>query len=406
MKSDLDRLMEERGFDALIVYGPAEGNAPLRYLSNGAKVTHATVVKKRGEQPVLVVGGMERDEAARSGLPIVLDTEFNFHQHYKDTGDRFETTLRMYVEMFEHFDLSGTVSFYGISSPGAALVFLTELGKRLPHVTLTGEATRSIFDEAGITKDADEIAALHTVAERTNAVMAETIAFIRSHAVEDEQLLKEDGTPLTVGDVKRQVRARLLYYGLEEAHDMIFAIGRDGGVPHSRGEENAPLELGKAIVFDLFPRDPVTGYFHDMTRTFSLGYAAEEVQHAYEQVMQAFNAVMDELAVGQPTARYQDLVCDIFEEHGHKTPRSEPGTTEGYVHSLGHGIGINLHESPTFREHSEDILAAGQVFTIEPGLYYPDKGFGIRVEDTIYIDPEGGIHSLTPTPKDLVIPIP
>ena len=82
-----------------------------------------------------------------------------------------------------------------------------------------------------------------------------------------------------------------------------------------------------------------------------------------------------------------------------------PSTQEGYVHSLGHGVGLEIHSRPRFSSVSEETIQAGHVFTIEPGLYYPDRGFGIRIEDTYYVDSDGSIHSLTPFPKDLVIPV-
>lgn len=102
---------------------------------------------------------------------------------------------------------------------------------------------------------------------------------------------------------------------------------------------------------------------------------------------------------------YQVMTCDFFEARGHKTARSHPGTMEGYVHSLGHGIGLNVHESPSLREGSKNIVEAGNILTIEPGLYYPEKGWGIRVEDTVYIDEAGMIHNLTPFRYDLVLPL-
>jgi Xaa-Pro aminopeptidase len=405
MKDHLDQLMQDAGFDALLVYGPSEGNTALRYLSSGAKLTHGIAIKKHGEEPVLIVGGMERDEAAKSGLPVVVSSTFNYIEHYKETEDAFEARVLMYRDMLAHFEVTGTVAVYGVSDPGSAYLFLKALNERLEGITITGETGNTVLDKAMITKGADELAALHDVAERTNAVFAQTIAFIKGHRSDGEKLVSAEGLPLTVGDVKRHVRGLLLTYGLEEAHDMIFAIGRDAGVPHSRGEEDDLLALGKTIVFDLFPRDPNTGYFHDMTRTFSIGYATEEVQQAYDQVMQAFNTVMEQLKVGERTAYYQELTCEIFGEYGHPTPISDPSTQEGYVHSLGHGVGLQLHEFPRLSDRASDVLAEGQVFSVEPGLYYPEKGWGIRVEDLIFVDADGNFHSMTPTPKDLVIEV-
>src|SRR5690606_41472404 len=152
----------------------------------------------------------------------------------------------------------------------------TARGARLPS---TASPTRrsADLDEAYETKDDLELEAMRSVAERTNAAMGETLGFIKSHRVEDGRLVKSDGSPLTVGDVKTFLRARLNAANLTDDGETIFAIGRDAGVPHSRGEDPDVLELGKSIVFDLFPRDMTTGYYHDMTRTWCLGYAPDEV---------------------------------------------------------------------------------------------------------------------------------
>lgn len=403
MKSDLDRLMQERSFDAIVVMGDTEGNHALNYLTNGAKVTGGIVLKKRGEQPVFLCSAMERDEATKSGLPVVTYNDFNLYELIKELGNVFEANLRMMVALFERYHVGGTVSFYGLGDPGRSFMMLNRLAKMLPNIKVAGETEVSIFDEAYTTKDAGEIEALQSVAERTNATMGDVVTFLKNHKVQDSTLVKADGTPLTIGDVKRYLRGRLLEAELEDQGETIFAIGRDAGVPHSRGEDGDPLKLGQSIVFDLFPRMLGGGYYHDMTRTFCLGYAPSEVKQAYDHVMHAFNNVMETLAANEPCSRYQEMVCDFFEKQGHKTIRSDPSTVEGYVHSLGHGLGLQIHSMPRLTSFSEDAIQPGQVFTVEPGLYYPNKGFGVRIEDTVYIDERGEVHSLTPFSKDLVI---
>jgi Xaa-Pro aminopeptidase len=235
--------------------------------------------------------------------------------------------------------------------------------------------------------------------------MREMLNFIRDHRVEGDTLMKSDGAPLTVGDVKRFGRSRLLVHELEDPEGMIFAIGRDAGVPHSRGEADAPLRLGQSIVFDFFPCEAGSGYFHDMTRTFCLGYAPPEVQKVYDDVRECFERVMQALEPGAPTRRYEELVCDVFEAQGHNTTRKDSVKQEGYVHSLGHGVGLNIHEQPSFglSKSNQSVLRPGAVFTLEPGLYYPEQGLGVRLEDTVYLDESGQFHSLTDFPKELVI---
>ncbi len=405
MKRDLDRLMDERGMNAFIVFGEARNNYPLRYLTNGAPITGGIVLKKVASDPILICSAMEREEAQKSGLHTLAYSDFNLPKLVKDTGSYFDARVLMIAYIFERYQVEGDVGFYGMADPGYAFEFLNRVSEVSSRIRVRGETENTLFDAAYITKDSAELAAIRSVAERTNNVMQMVIEFIQTHQVQGERVIKADGAALTIGDVKRYMRAQLIENGLEDAEGTIFAQGRDAALPHSRGEDADALVLGKSIVFDLFPRETGGGYFHDMTRTFCLGFAPTEVAQAYDEVMQAFNAVIDALEVGENSSAYQTMVCDIFEKTGHKTPRSHPGTEDGYVHSLGHGIGLEIHAAPRFSSVSGQVLEPNMVFTIEPGLYYPDRGFGIRVEDTVYVDENGEFHSLTYMPKDLVIPM-
>jgi Xaa-Pro aminopeptidase len=103
------------------------------------------------------------------------------------------------------------------------------------------------------------------------------------------------------------------------------------------------------------------------------------------------------------------MVCDFFEAHGHETIRMNPQVTNGYVHGLGHGIGLQVHERPTLADFAgnDDTLEAGSVFTFEPGLYYPDEGegWGMRIEDVYHVTESGEIENLTNFSRDLVVEI-
>lgn len=405
MKSDLDRLMAERELDALIVLGGEGDNAHRAYLMNGADTT-ATVFKRQGHPAQLLTGVMEVEEAKKSGLEVVTHSDLKLHEIWREYSDDFTMmTLKTFERYFAHFGITGgRIGVYGFGDLGANWELLKLLEGHFAGYTFVGERRNTIFDAAVTTKDAAEIKLIKDVGQRTNLVMQAVWDFIAAHRAEGDTVVNADGEPLTIGAVKRFVRVKLLEYDLVDSAGMIFAQGRDGGFPHSRGEDDQALKLGQAIIFDLYPRDMRTGYFHDMTRTWSIGHATPEVQRAYEQVMATFTAVMDSLKVGERTKKYQELTLDMLEEFGHPTSRSEPGTTVGYMHSLGHGLGISIHERPSFTHmRDEDVVQVGNVFTIEPGVYYPDQGFGIRIEDTAYVDEKGVVHSITPMHKELVL---
>jgi Xaa-Pro aminopeptidase len=113
------------------------------------------------------------------------------------------------------------------------------------------------------------------------------------------------------------------------------------------------------------------------------------------------------LVVNKPFKHYQARTCELFRKKGHPTVEDMPQTETGYVHSIGHGVGLHVHEKPfsgAFASASE-ILAPGSVFTIEPGLYYPERNIGVRIEDTYFADGDGNFHCFVPFPMDLVVPM-
>jgi Xaa-Pro aminopeptidase len=413
VKRDLDQLMTERDIDAAVVTGGVHNNPSMYYMANGAHLTGGVLVKRRGQEPVLIHYAMERDEAAKSGLATLDLTHFDFKGLILESENALEATVKLYRKIFHELGVTGRVAFYGMEEQGSRYVLLKTLDEALGDVTITGEYDNDIFAVARATKGSDEIERMRRVGQATATVMREMIGFIRDHQVvrrsqddvQVEMLIKSDGKPLTIGDVKRFGRSRLFVYELEDPEGMIFAIGRDAGVPHSRGETDDPICLGQSIVFDFFPREMGGGYFHDMTRTFCLGYAPPEVQKAYDDVRECFDRVMQDLEPEAPTRRYEELTCDIFEAQGHNTHRIDRTKQEGYVHSLGHGVGLKLHGRPRFglAPNNQDTLQPGAVFTLEPGLYYPDGGFGVRIEDTVYLDENGQFHSLTDFDKELII---
>jgi Xaa-Pro aminopeptidase len=407
MKSDLDRLMAERDINAAVASGRVHGNPIMYYLTNGAKLTRGIVIKAAGRPPVLVHSPMERDEAAKAGLEAINLGEFNPLTLIEQAGSALGGRVLLYQQLFERLGVAGRVAFYGEEDQGKSYTFLGALQAQLPDITVVGEYDGTIFDHAQLTKGPEEIERMKAVGRKTTAAMQAAVDFIQRHRVHDNTMVKDDNSPLTVGDVKREVLRKLFEFNLEDPEGMIFAIGRDAGVPHSAGDPEDLLRLGETIVFDLFPREAGGGYFHDMTRTFSIGYARPETQEVYDQVKLCYNQVVAALKVNELGRTYQELTCDIFEEMGHKTVRTDPHTESGYVHSLGHGVGLELHSRPRLSssELNTDRLEPGSVFTIEPGLYYPEKGYGARLEDLWTVDEAGQFHCLTDFPMELVIPV-
>ncbi len=405
MKSDLDRLMAARNLDGFIVVSDESYNAVRDYLTNGARVTGGYVLKKRGEPAHMIVNGMEIEEAKASGLTVHDRNNLGYYDLIKELKDPTQIKVRWWEMMFKSVGLeSGRIGVYGAGDLNVYLEVFRMMDQHLDGYELVGETGKTLFDEAMVTKDEAEIARIASVAERTSEVIAMTWDYIAGHQADGVAVVDADSEPLTIGAVKGFIRRSLIERSLEDT-GMIFAQGRDGGFPHSRGQDDQPLQTGQAIVFDLFPRELGGGYHHDMTRTWCIDHAPEIVQTAYDQVMEAFDRSIELTKVGMTGNVPQEAVLDYFEELGHPTARTDARAGKGYVHSLGHGVGLNIHERPRLSHLFKDDIQPGMVITVEPGLYYPDEGYGIRIEDMVVVQADGTLRTLTNFHKQLVIPL-
>jgi Xaa-Pro aminopeptidase len=352
---------------------------------------------------------MERDEAAKTGLPTKNLADYRIQELLKAAGyDLLKATIMRYAKMFEDLQItSGRVGVYGKIDAGAAYSVFLGLQQQLPNLEIVGQVGDSLIMQAMTTKDFEDVARIREMGRISTSVVGNVADFLASHRTDGNFLVNQDGSPLLIGDVKKHISLWLAEAGVEDPEGVIFSIGRDAGVPHSSGNPKDRLELGRTIVFDIFPCEAGGGYFYDFTRTWCLGYAADEVQAVYDDVLSVFNQVMSEIKVNMPCRDYQLRTCELFEAMGHPTIKSDPTTVDGYVHGLGHGVGMNIHEYPQFSLNSpgENLLAPGSVVSVEPGLYYPERGMGVRIEDTVWVRPDGQIEILANYPYDLVIPV-
>ncbi len=400
MKSDLDALMKEKELDALVVLGNAEFNPSMYYFTGGGHVSNAALFKRPGREPVLYCQAMEREAAAKNEVKVVPLKTSPVQSLIKDPGEILK----------EQGFTSGNLGVYGTLDVGDLLVLIDSVRKAFPDIRFVAEPKQeSIFLRAMETKDESEVDRIRRMGRVTVEVVGLVADFLESCRVrQDEVLLKQDGTPLTIGDVKAKISLWLAERGASEVEGTIFAIGRDAALPHSSGTPEDEIRLGRTIVFDIFPAEAGGGYFYDFTRTWSLGYAPPEAQKLYQEVRDVYEKVVENLDLNADFKEYQKMACEEFNKNGHPTPLHTEGVLEhGYVHSLGHGLGLNVHERPMSGHNSpgDNSLKAGAVFTVEPGLYYPDQGMGVRIEDSFWIRPDGRLERLAEYPYDFVLPM-
>lgn len=410
MKSDLDQLMKEANLDALLVVGNASHNPAMTYFTGLVHVNDAYLLKKRGDPPILFYFTMERDEAASTGLKTKNLDDYDVEKLVGEAnGDLLKARALRFRRIFEEYGVQGRTSLYGIGNVGSFYGIFKNLEQIQPDVELVFEDHAvSVLTRARNTKDETEVERIRKVGQITVNVVNDVANYLTSHQVKNGMLINHQGEPLTIGEVKRRIHLWLAMRGAESPESPIFAIGYDSAVPHSVGKDEQPVEIGKTIVFDIFPCEAGGGYFYDFTRTWCLGYAPDEVQRIYEDVLQVYGEVFRAITPNQLCRNFQILTCELFEARGHPTKLTNKRTEEGYVHSLAHGLGLEVHEGPSFKneDYNQDILIPGSVITVEPGLYYPQHNIGVRLEDTVWVRPDGTLETLVEYPMDLVLKMP
>jgi Xaa-Pro aminopeptidase len=199
---------------------------------------------------------------------------------------------------------------------------------------------------------------------------------------------------LTSEYLKQEAEKALIEKGMFDLLGMIISTGEQTTTPHHDG--TGPILPHRPIVCDIFPRHRKSGYYADMTRTYVKGKPDSKLEKMHVAVFKAQRAATSKIRAGISAAEVYQAAADSILRSGF-----DVGET-GFLHGLGHGVGLDIHEAPSLKATSKDILEAGNIITVEPGLYYPEIG-GIRIEDMVLVTKKS-CQNLTNYPKKLVIP--
>lgn len=237
-------------------------------------------------------------------------------------------------------------------------------------------ATEGLVEQLRTTKDDEEIATLR----RAIAITDEAYAAVRPRLRPD---MRERDAAWELEKAMRERGADGL------AFDIIVASGDNGSRPHARAGDGQ-LGIGQPIVMDFGAK--LHGYHADMTRTVILGEADERFRQVYNTVLTAQQQAEGEIRAGMTGQRADAIARDRI---------AAAGFGEAFGHSLGHGVGLVIHEGPRLAQTSQDVLAAGAVFSVEPGIYLPGWG-GVRIEDLVLLT-DAGVQILTQSSKEPVV---
>ena len=190
-------------------------------------------------------------------------------------------------------------------------------------------------------------------------------------------------------DVAAACEARLRELGAEPSFPPIVAAGENGALPHAEPGERK-IGVGELVVFDMGAL--LDGYCSDCTRTFATGDPGGDAREVYELVLRAQLASLEAVRPGAFGKEVDAVAREMIDEAGYG---------DRFGHGLGHGVGLEVHEGPRLATTSEDELAAGNVVTVEPGVYLPGR-FGVRIEDLVTVT-DGGCRNLSGLPKELQV---
>ena len=406
MKAVISQLMAERNIDLLWICGASHDCPEVHYLTGGVSLTAAWIIVRPGRKTLLLHGPMEREAAAASGLDTMDFSALGREEIAQRENDPLAVSLEMFYRLAERENLNGRMAVHGVADPSECYHLLKTIEQRIPGISIVRDIP-PVLESSRATKDSEELEVMRGVARDSLECIQRL--FDLMHSCHDEKgiLLGSDGGPLTVGRAKAALRASMAERGLLETHETILARGREAGIPHASSDNTTPLRTGVATVLDVFPCRSGGGYFFDITRSFTIARPDPEFEKLYGQVYEVQQRAIEHARAGIHGSELQNLACEMFEKNGHPTVRNNPGTTEGYVHSLGHGIGLDVHEAPFLRLQDKpderNRLVEGNVFTIEPGLYYPGSGQGVRIEDVLFISSDGSAEILAPFVKFSVL---
>ncbi len=396
--------MHERGLAGLVVLAH-DRYSPAMHYTTGQRVFHGIYFRAADGGAHLIHDPMERDQAARVGCEISGYPQHGFVALAEQEGGQARAIGRLIGETCASLGMRGAVAMFGETGLSTAWQIVGRALEVNPELRL--DATQpDVLSLARATKDDDEIEAIRRASVGTVKAM-QAVRDQLASLTRDGDAFRAPGItgPVKLGDLRRTVHRVFAEHRLAEDGESIIAQGRDAGVPHNRGDDDAPVRAGQSIIVDLFPGEAGGGYHSDMTRTFCVGKAPDPLRRIHDEVLGAYHAAMAAYRVGERCRAYQDLVCERFEKAGHATRRTNDAVSEGYVHNLGHGIGLSVHESPLLggAASNPQIVEDRMAITVEPGLYYPSRGMGVRIEDLIIARADGKHENLTPFPYDLEI---
>jgi Xaa-Pro aminopeptidase len=352
----------------LLLLSRGEGDADFLYACR-FPVERSLYLRFAPGDDLLVVPPMEVERARREGRA-------------KRMADRREVGwVDRDDELAAWSELAGRLlSQRGIQQVRVSPLLPVAAYEALRSADIEPEIDHGLFREERRRKSPEEGEAIRAAQEAAEAACVEIVGQLAAAEAKRDGILWLQDSPLTSERLMARAHATLTEIGYAAA-EMIVAGSPESALPHFRGA--GPIRANAPVIIDIFPQGRTTHYHGDLTRTVVVGRASDAVRRMHETCVEALDRAVAGLHPGASCREVHLGVCEVLVARGYGT------TTDGYAgradgprmtHSTGHGVGLEVHEEPRLRDH-DDVLRAGDVVTVEPGLYQNGLG-GVRVEDT------------------------
>jgi len=372
----LDHAIVRSGADAYVGYASSD-DADMRYLSGFKTSDPFIYIKKQNRRGLIIVSQMEHARAVReSSAAVMTRAQAGLVEILREEIDPWKATAKM---------IAGQVQGTILVPPWFPLALARALQDSVDVII-----DQNYLESMRAVKTRAQITIIKNVQKVTESAIDLGISLIRK-STEKKGILFAGGKPLTSERVRAAMHNHLIDHGCF-AKDSIVSCGEDAAIPHCLG--SGALKARQPIVLDIFPQDEQTGYYSDMTRTVSKGKPDAKVLDMHAAVCDAQTLAIRHVRAGVSGADIHQAVVDFFKERGYDN------ATTGFVHNLGHGIGLEVHELPLLGPTGKKLVV-GNVITIEPGLYYPGIG-GVRLEDIGEVTKKG-FSRFTKFQTDLVL---
>ncbi|MEM2238049.1 MAG: M24 family metallopeptidase [Candidatus Caldarchaeum sp.] len=382
MLSEVDELMRQAGFEALLVMGDSTSSSPeLMYFVRAPIPRGGIYLKKRGSEPLLVVSSLDL-ACARRGIVSNVKTYSDYG--LRDLQRRFgpgRGWAEMVSKVLAREGVKGVVALAGKTDAFSTTHLIDLLRRR--GFRVAGMAKPTIVDMCRRRKDSWEIDVIKKVGEKTVSVVEKLEKLLEASDVRMGKVVY-DGKQITTGFLRRNVMVWCGEAGLSLPEGLIIASGPDTSNPHAVADEDRPVAEGEPILLDIYPADE-TGYRYDFTRTYCCGRAKPPLRRMFEDVAAAQRQAFDFINSGVKCETPFIEVCRFLRRRGWPTLLDRDVKDKGFIHGLGHGVGLTIGEEPYLTRYSQTAITSGDVVTVEPGLYVPGFG-GVRLEDVVAVD--------------------